>query len=67
MEIELFRERANVREHIAFHGSTVAELLAQIKINPETVIVVRNKEVLTADIALYDKDVISLLSVVSGG
>ncbi len=67
MEIELFIERENTTQNIIFSGSTVSDLLKQIKINPETVIPVRNGEALTEQEILKDKDKIELLSVISGG
>lgn len=67
MEIELFIERENKNKRVDFSGKTVAEFLKDIKINPETVIVVRNNEVLTEKEILNDKDKVELLSVISGG
>ena len=67
MEVEIFIERNNSTQTIAVNGTTVLELLHQIKINHETVIVVRNNEVLTEKELLQDKDRIELLSVISGG
>ncbi len=67
MELEIFIERENRREKVNFSGRTIGELLKELKINPETVITVRNKEVLTEQEALQDQDKIELLSVISGG
>lgn len=67
MEIDLFIERNNSTQNITFSGTTVLELLRQVKINPETIIVVRNTEVLTEKEVLNDKDTVELLSVISGG
>ncbi len=67
MEIDLFIERDNSTKNILFSESTVLELLRHLKINPETVIVVRNNEVITEKELLCDKDKIELLSVISGG
>lgn len=46
---------------------TVNELLNFLNINPETVLITRNDEVLTEDIELTNEDHINILSVVSGG
>ncbi len=46
---------------------TAKELLEILEINPETVLVVRNKELIDLDEVLDDKDEIEVLSVVSGG
>lgn len=67
MEIDLFIERENRNTKIKFGQSTVVDLLKSQNINPETVIVVRNGEVLTEKESLQDKDKIELLSVISGG
>ena len=67
MKIDLFIERDNSTQNILFDKSTVLELLRHLKINPETVIVVRNNEVITEKELLQDKDKIELLSVISGG
>ena len=49
-----------------FKGSA-KKLLELLEINPETVLVVRNKELVDLDEVLDDKDEIEVLSVVSGG
>ncbi len=67
MELVIRLEREQSREKISFSGKTVKELLLKLKLNPETVLVVRNKEVLTEDELLKNKDEIEILSVVSGG
>jgi len=67
MEITLFIEKENRIDAINFNGNVVADLLKEIRINPETVIVVREGEVLTEKEILQDKDKIELLSVISGG
>lgn len=67
MELAIFNEKYNSKKKISFPGSTVNELLKQLKINPETVLVVRKGEVLTEEEPLQEKDKIDLLSVISGG
>ncbi|MBI2666180.1 sulfur carrier protein ThiS [Candidatus Woesearchaeota archaeon] len=67
MKLQVKNERENSLKKIVFAGTTVQELLKQLKINPETVIVVRNNEVITEDEELKDKEQIELLSVISGG
>jgi sulfur carrier protein len=59
-------EQDNTKKTLTFTG-TVEQLLKELKINPETVLVIRNKEVLTEDITISNNDIIELLSVVSGG
>jgi len=46
---------------------TVKELLSKLKINPVTVIVARNNELVTEDARLNEGDEIKIISVVSGG
>jgi len=49
------------------NNSSVADLLKQLKINPVTVIVSRNDELILEDQELKDNDKIKILSVISGG
>ncbi len=67
MDITVENERERTTTKITFAGQTVLDLLRQLKINPETVLVVRNKEVITEEEFLNDHDQIQLLSVISGG
>jgi sulfur carrier protein ThiS len=59
-------EQDDSTKDLDFTGS-VLELLEILNVNAETVLVVRNSEVLTDDIILNNEDLIELLSVVSGG
>lgn len=67
MEITIFNERKNSTDIITFSGTTVKELLHQLKINAEIVLITRNNEVLTEEEKLQEKDTIEILSVISGG
>jgi sulfur carrier protein len=64
--MELFIEKADVRKKMRFSG-TVSKLLVKLKLNPESVVVVKNNEIVTEDEKLSDSDSVELLSVVSGG
>ncbi len=64
--MKIFIEKQNKEVEHAFKG-TVQQLLAMLEINPETVLVVKNDELVTLDEALLDKDKIKILSVISGG
>jgi len=64
--VELFIEKDNVRKDLRFSG-TVSKLLVKLKIAPESVVVVKNNEIVTEDETLSDSDSVELLSVVSGG
>jgi sulfur carrier protein ThiS len=64
--MRVFIERENKRMTLAFIG-TGKELLATLKINPETVLIVKNKTVVTEDENLSNTDELDILSVISGG
>ena len=67
MKVTIFNEREQTTEEINFSGTKIKQLLEFLKVNPETVLVVRNEEVLLEDEIIKNKDKIELLSVVSGG
>lgn len=67
MEITVFKERDNSTTQVNFSGTTVLELLQLLKVNAETVIVVRNGDIITEKDSLQNKDRIDVLSVISGG
>ena len=67
MEITVKNERDQSLKTVKFSGKTVQELLNVLHISPETVIVVRNDEVIIESESLNDKDHLDLLSVISGG
>ncbi|MBI2558048.1 MoaD/ThiS family protein [Candidatus Woesearchaeota archaeon] len=48
-------------------NSIVSDLLKELKINPVTVIVSRNNELILEDEKLKNNDEIKILSVISGG
>ena len=48
-------------------GSTVKDLIKELKINPVTVVISKNGEIVTELAKLKDKDKIDFLSVVGGG
>jgi sulfur carrier protein len=47
--------------------ASVAALLASLDLVPESVLVIRNDELVTRDAALTDADVVEIRPVVSGG
>lgn len=65
--IVLIEKDNNSTKNINFTGSSVHDLLRQLEINPETVLVTRNDEVITEDVSLKDNDKVEILSVISGG
>lgn len=66
MKIKVKYEDNTINDAI-FDGSTVNELLKYLALNPETVLVIKDNEVLTEDDSLEDNDTIEILNVVSGG
>lgn len=67
MELTVWNERERTTLNLNFTGNTVQELLQHLKVNPETILVVRNQEVITEKEILREKDALKLLSVISGG
>jgi len=63
--VKVFIERKDKTEEIS--ASTVMDLLKKLNINPETVLTVRNNELLNLNDKLEKKDNIKLLNVISGG
>jgi sulfur carrier protein len=64
--MEIFIEKDNRTLRKRFRGKA-RNLLKDLKISTETVIVVRNNELVTEDETLTDNDRIKILSVISGG
>jgi len=64
--MKVFIERERATKELQFSGR-VGELLEELGINPETVVVVRNGEVVTEDEKISDNDEMKIISVVSGG
>ncbi|MEK6969889.1 MAG: MoaD/ThiS family protein [Nanoarchaeota archaeon] len=67
MKLTIFNERTQTTTAVQFKGNTVTELLNHLSINPETVIVLRKEEVITAEETLQEGEELYLLSVISGG
>ena len=59
-------EKDQERKEIDFSGN-VSKLLDLLRINRETVIVVKNNEILDENAIIENSDEVSILSVVSGG
>lgn len=64
--MEVFIEKTDERKRLKFSG-TVEALLRKLKLNPESVLVVKDKTVVTEKDRISDKDSVEILSVVSGG
>ncbi len=68
MKIKVKIQRTNENKELNLENkTTVQQLLSKININPTTVIVTRNKEVITEDTSLNNNDSLEILSVISGG
>ena len=68
MKINVFYDRENKEKTIELaNNSSVKGLLAKMKINPVTVIVSKNDNIIPEDEKLKDKDEVRLTSVISGG
>ena len=68
MQISVFFDRENEEKTIEIgKDSSVKDVLANMKINPVTVIVSRDNNIITEDEKVNDKDKIRLFSVISGG
>ncbi|MBS3151528.1 MoaD/ThiS family protein [Candidatus Woesearchaeota archaeon] len=61
--VHLERENKTVK----VKGLRVKEILKELKINPTTVIITRNNELITDDAELSNKEKIKILPVISGG
>lgn len=68
INIKIFIDRENKNKTIELdNNSIVSDLLKKLNINPVTVIVSRNDELILEDEKLNDNDEIKILSVISGG
>lgn len=62
MKVEIGRKIINLKGN-----KRVKEVLKELNLNPETVLVVREDELLTEDTQLYESDNIKIIHVISGG
>ena len=68
IKISIFIDREDKNAKLELdNNSMVADLLKKLSINPVTVIVSRNSELILEDEKLKDNDEIKILSVISGG
>lgn len=64
--MNIFIERSKKNVKIKFKGK-VTTLLKKLGLNPETVLVTRNKILLTEEDVVNNSDELKILSVISGG
>ena len=68
INVSIFIDRENRNTTLKLNSnSIVSDLLKELNINPVTVIVSRNNELILEEDKLKDKDEIKILSVISGG
>ena len=68
INVNVFIERENKKVKIGLgENSTASDLLALLRLNPVTVIVARNSELVLENERLKNGDEIKILSVISGG
>lgn len=66
IKVYIDRENKNITIDLD-QNSIVSDLLKKLDINPVTVIISRNNELILEDEKLNDNDEIKILSVISGG
>lgn len=68
LKVNAFIDRENKNKTIELDdNSTVSDLLKKLNINPVTVIISRNNELILEDEKINNNDEIKILSVISGG
>ena len=68
MQINVFYDREKQEKTIDLdENSSIKDLLAKMNINPVTVIVSKEDNIILEDESLKDQDKIKLISVISGG
>ena len=68
MQINVFFDRENKEKTIKLDvNSSVKDLLSKMNINPVTVIVSKDNNIIMENEKINDKDKIKLISVISGG
>ena len=68
MQISVFFDRENKEKTVKVDGNaSVKDLLNKMNVNPVTVIVSRDNNIITEDEKLNNNDKIRLISVISGG
>lgn len=68
MQINVFYDREKQEKTVEIgENSSIKDLLVKMNINPVTVIVSRDDNIITEDEKINDKDNINLISVISGG
>lgn len=64
--MDVYIERTNKKLTVAYKGK-VKGLFEHLHLNPETVLVIRNNQLITEEETLKNSDSVKILSVISGG
>lgn len=64
--MNVYIERSNEHKTLAFTG-TAEQLCEELKVNPQTALIVKDGELITEDVDVTDAQEIKLITVVSGG
>lgn len=68
INVDVFIDRDDSRKTVELNdGAVVSDLLKKLSINPVTVIISRNNELILEEEKLKNYDEIKILSVISGG
>ena len=68
MKLKVFYDKENSEKTMELgNNTTVKDLLKKMNINPVTVIVSKNNDIILEDEKLNDKDDFKIISVISGG
>ena len=65
--MDIFIEKENRKLKLKVKQIKASELLKKLKVNPSTVLVVKNNLLVTESAILKDSDKVRILNVVSGG
>ena len=65
--MKLIIEKENKVKNIKIAKISVKDLLNKLKLSQNTVLVIRNNELVAEDEIVSDKDTVKIMSVVSGG
>jgi len=65
--MKLIIEKGNKIKNLKITKISVRDLLKKLKLKQNTVLVIKNNELVSEEEILFDKDTIKIISVVSGG
>ena len=65
--MKIYVESRDFKKNLSFDGTTVGQLMKELKLNSENFVISRNGEIVLEDEALSDRDKVKLFPVISGG